>query len=387
MKTMIFRRTAATAVLLGVLGATTPAFASLTASELALDSAVFDQFNAVTFGDYTANNESEGRIAVGGNFIGGSGGHNICFNGCSGDTTDPALGATYGALNVWGNVSGSGAKPGADAFIQGTNGAGSTLNMNQHGGVSIVGANSGAIQGATFVSTSQASAGTVQNAPSGATVSTNQPAASVFPFPASMPFAGALANLAASLQSIAAATTAQNLGHYVQNGATGIAATAAPGSYGGKSYGFITTTMSDLASYQNFSGIDASGVDAAFVIVTGNSTSALPNLNTFENNVIWDFVDATTVNFAGAWQGQILAPNATVTNGSGDLNGTVIAQSVNQSNEYHYGNNALPSGALSGLPVSPSSPTSVDEPSTLAVFVAAVALLAGTRRRRAAARL
>ena len=365
-----------------------PAFAGLTAAELALDSAVFGQFGAVTFGNYTANNETEGRIAVGGNFIGG-GGHNICFNGCSGDTTSAALGATYGALNVWGNVTGAGANPGGDAFIQGSNAAGSTLNMNYYGGTGIVGANAGTIQSANFVSTSAAGAGTTQNLRNGVPVTTNVAAGTVFPFPSTLPFQTALTDLSASLKTDAQGTTAQVLGAYVQNGQTGLAATAAPGSYGGKKYGFVTTTMADLVSYQNFSGITATGLDAVFVIVSGTSSSALPNLNTVGNNVIWDFVDATTISFAGQWYGQILAPNATVSNPSGNLNGTVIAQNVVQSNEYHYGSYILPTNSLSGLPVVPMSgggSTPIDEPSAFAVMAAGAGLLAAVRRRARARR-
>ena len=373
------------------LGATllaSPAFAGLTAAELALDSAVFGQFGAVTFGTYTANNESEGRIAVGGNFIGG--GHNICFNGCSGDTTDPTLGATYGALNVWGNVTGAGANPAGDAFIQGSNASGSMLNMNYAGGTAIVGANAGTIQSANFITTSAASAGTTQNLRNGVPITTNVPAGTVFPFRSTLPFQTALTDLSASLKADAQGTTAQVLGAYVQNGATGLTATAAPGSYGGKKYGFVTTTMADLASYQNFSGITATGLDAVFVIVSGTSSAALPNLNTVGNNLIWDFVDATTISFAGQWYGQILAPNATVSNPSGDLNGTVIAQNVVQSNEYHYGSYILPTNSLSGLPVVPTSSgsgsTPIDEPSAFAVLAAGAGLLAAARRRARAPR-
>ncbi len=365
-----------------LLGLAVPARAALTAAELAQDNALLNQFNAIVFSSYQMGNEDEGRVAVGGTLTGGA--HNICFNGCSGSTTDTALGATYGVLTVWGNVAG-GADPIGNAAIQGNLDAGATLNFNSNGGLAIVGTNAGTVQGATFVDTSRASAGTVQNAPSGATTGLNMPAGVIFPYASAMPFAAPLTDLATSLQADAAATNAQTLGAYVQNGSTGITATAANGSYGGKHYGFITTTMSDLAGYQNFSGVNPNGLDAVFVIVTGQSTGALPNLNpTYnETNVIWDFVDATTVGFAGSWYGQILAPYASVSNPSGDLTGAVVAQELTQSNELHQQNYLFPGNDLSGLPVTPvttqgtGNSTPVPEPPAallLAVGLAGLAL-------------
>ena len=377
---------AGSALCLSLLLAATPARAALTASELALDEGVFNQFNVVTFGDYTANNETEGRVAVGGNFSGGD--HNICFNGCSGDTA-PIGGVTYGALNVWGNVSGgaNSGSSGADFYIQGNNAGGSTLQMQGDGGVNIAGTNNGTISSPRFINTGASSAGNTSNL-NGAPVNTSQPTTTTFPFATTIPFRSALNDLASSIALDAAATTPQTLGANGNN--TLVTATAASGNYNGKRYGFVTTTMADLASQQNFQGINTNGLDAVFVVVTGTSTDGLPNMNSNYNemNVIWDFVDATTLNFAGSWYGQILAPDATVSNPSGVLTGTVIANSIIQGGEIHQetGGYILPTGALSGLPtttVSQNSP--VVEPSTLAVLFVGVFGLAFARRKAARA--
>ncbi len=362
------------AVLTGALMLSPPARAgSLSASELALADAVLSQFNVVTFGNYAANNETEGRVAVGGNFTGT--GHNICFNGCPGDSSDAALGATYGALNVWGNVSGGATLLSGDAFIQGSNGAGSNLSLQHNGGVNIVGQNAGQISNPSFINTSAATAGTTQNATPG-TIKTGLPASTVFPFGATMPFQSALTDLSTSLASLAITSGAQTIGPYVQNGPTSFTATAASGNFGGQTYGFFTTTMSDLAGYQNFAGINTNGLDAVIVVVSGNSTAALPNLNTFANDqsVIWDFVDTSTLNFAGSWAGQILAPEAAISNPSGDLTGAVIGSSIDQGGEIH--NLALPTGDLSGIPTS----SDVPEPPALAALATAMALFALLRR-------
>ncbi|MGH3636248.1 MAG: collagen-binding domain-containing protein, partial [Mycobacterium sp.] len=382
--------TAGFGLCLALLLAATPARAALTAAELSLDEAVLNQFNVVTFGNYTANSETEGLVAVGGNFTGS--GRNICFNGCAGATTSAALGATYGALTVWGNMSGGATVEQGNAAIQGNNTAASTLNMQGNGGVSIAGTNSGTIENPTFIRTSAATAGATMNLRNNVPITTGLPAATAFPYGATMPFQAALTDLATSIAADAAATNAQTLGKYVQNGPTGITATAANGDYGGMTYGFITTTVADLESDQNFSGIDTNGLDAVFVVVTGQSTGPLPTLNTNDSNVIWDFVDATSLTFSGSWYGQILAPNATVTN-NGDLNGTVIAKAIVQNAEIHQydnGGDVLPLNVLSGLPTttigtSQGGGTSVDEPSTIAVLLVGVLGLVVLRRKMARA--
>jgi len=370
---------------LALLLAASPARAALTATELALDEAVLNQFGAVTFSGYTIQTgETEGRVAVGGNFSDNGG--NICFNGCSGNTNSAALGATYGALNVWGNVSGNATTTtnGAGFYIQGNN-AGTLSNA----AMNIAGSNDGTITNPSVINIGAASAGNTSNL-NGAQVHVSQPRTTTFPFPAAMPFQSALTDLATGLATDAAATNARTLGAYVQNAPTSITATAANGAYGGKKYGFLTVTATNLASYENFSGIDTNGLDAVFVIVTGQYGGTLPGLNPGGNNetdVIWDFVDATTVTFAGSWYGQILAPNATVADPSGDLTGAVIANDIVQSNEIHQytGSYVLPIGALSGLPVdSPSIGESqpVVEPSALAVLLVGIFGLGFARRRR-----
>lgn len=348
----------------------------LSAAELSLADAVLNQFNVVTFGNDQANNETEGRVAVGGNFIGS--GHNICFNGCTGDTTDAALGATYGALNVWGNVSGGATLIAGDANLQGSNASGSNLSLQHAGGVNIVGQNAGQISNPTFINTAATSAGTTQNASAG-TIKTGLPASTVFPFGATLPFQAALTDLSTSLASLATTSGAQAVGPYVQNGPTSFTATAARGNFGGQTYGFITTTMNDLATYQNFAGINTNGLDAVIVVVTGNSATALPNLNTFtgDASVIWDFVDTTTLNFAGGWAGQILAPDATIANPSGDLTGAVVGESIDQGGEIH--NLALPIGDLSGIPTTAAD---VPEPAALASLATGALALALLRRRQ-----
>ena len=76
--------------------------------------------------------------------------------------------------------------------------------------------------------------------------------------------------------------------------------------------------------------------------------------NLHNQQVIWNFTDASTLNLNRQVEGSILAPNATVTN-TGDINGSVVAKIFNQSGEVHLGTyarniNFLPSEGMSETP-------------------------------------
>ena len=76
--------------------------------------------------------------------------------------------------------------------------------------------------------------------------------------------------------------------------------------------------------------------------------------NTHNQQVIWNFTDAGTLNLNRQVEGSVLAPYATVAN-SGDINGSVVAKIFNQSGEVHLGTyarniNFLPSESQSSTP-------------------------------------
>lgn len=388
-----------------------PALAgTFSAAELTQDNQLLGQFNLVTLGNLTQSSSAtsttiQGRALVGGNATFTGNAPSVCTTNCAGNTTSAvdSSGATFGALTVFGNVvspttnsiGGTGyVAIGAGALdVKGTI-AGNYL-MNTNGGttgaVNVVGSASGSNVGnATAIKTSQSSfaggnytysalTGLVTG--NGPTPQVNQSVASVFPFTTA--YQTEAKNLAQGIANLPGTpgVTAQSL---PKNNATFFTANADyTATIGGVTYkyGVVTTTLADLASGTGAGGVSNGTNDATFVIVRGDGANyTLPNLNSYtgSNKVIYDFVDATTLKFAGNWNGSILAPLATITQQGGTINGSVVVASINQSNALNdsglFGGNL---GGLAGLS------TSVPEPASLALLgLGALAAGVATRRRR-----
>lgn len=92
------------------------------------------------------------------------------------------------------------------------------------------------------------------------------------------------------------------------------------------------------------------------------------------NNVLWNFADATALNFGDSWYGSILALNATI-NTNSNLNGAIAAKSYVGNGEIHdYHWNYTP-------PTPPKPPVKVSEPSTLLLSLLGMGLLLVGRLR------
>jgi choice-of-anchor A domain-containing protein len=104
-----------------------------------------------------------------------------------------------------------------------------------------------------------------------------------------------------------------------------------------------------------------------------NGNQIIGNSATGYEKILFNFYQATSITFGGTFQGTVLAPNAAVTGGNGQLDGGLIAQSYSGTIEFH---DLLFTGKI---------PTPTPEPQTWAMVLMGIGLVVLARCRRSAA--
>nr|WP_315212011.1 choice-of-anchor A family protein [uncultured Duganella sp.] len=141
----------------------------------------------------------------------------------------------------------------------------------------------------------------------------------------------------------------------------------------------LDATWLNSSSYYNLSNMKAGAT--LIVNFSGSSATFSGGYQAFDGyNVLFNFADATTLNIATGFTANVLAPNASVTNGSGVINGNVVVNNWNsgvQINANHY----FVATDIPGLA------SAVPEADTYAMMLAGVGLVGVMvrRRKRAAA--
>ncbi len=313
--------------------------APLSADEL------LNQFNLITFGNFTARSEVEGRTYVGGDLIVPHG-TNFNIYGQGGQT--PA--SEYDELIVGGSIRGDQPNSGQ---LQLNNGGDATVGGSVSNAFFNLNAGSGQPSGTLRAG------GSISATVNIGTALANQPQADIA---ARMP-----QGIEATLKATSAAV--RDLGgtvpvpvegkRYTLNGSTGVYA----------------LSLADLASANNEFVLQ--GVNAAnplMINVSGTSGDVRVNFgNLFAQApfLLWNFYEATQLHFETQFFGSILAPLAHVTNQT-PIEGTLVAKTANLNGEMHL----RPfEGNVPVIPV----------PATLPLIASAIAGLALLRRRSRAA--
>ena len=407
---------------------TAPARAnSFVATELSYDAALLSQFNVISLGNLTATGSAAvgGRELVGGNASFGTNtvctSTTACGNSSLAVTSSPTAVNTattsssngnasatspatygYGALTVFGNISGSvavgtttaatGTVPagrGGDIDVKGSVGTG-TFALNNAGGVNLGGTSTSGTTATNITEyrTTQATPPSGSGSSTGTNFNSSNSGTSQSLLQVFAPFANSSA-VSANFQ-----TPLQNLYSGLANlpGTPGVKADALPSGQSGiftsgvdytangKSYGVVTASLATFeAEGSSFTGVANNSSDAAtFVIITG-SGGTLPTITNADPKVIYDFVSASSLTTGSTFDGTILAPLANLVQGSGTINGSVVVASLTQDASI-LNTNAF-TGDLSGL-TSFSYNARVPEPASIALLGSGFAGLAWFRRRR-----
>lgn len=304
-------------------------------------STILSDFNAVIYNNFSSTSDVEGPIVIGGNLSGNS----TSFNTNSATSTAAAAAtAGFGAVTVYGNASGG------------------PYNIDNSGNVYVGGTNS-----ATF------------NFNGGHSLSSAPP--------------NTISDFETVLNDLS--TTYKNMAANSQINATdnnSVQFNATPNANG---VAVFNVDANALDSYAGFK-VNTNGASTVVINVdaSDNNGAVSPNANFLNeseikgdsgngpqsnNNIIWNFSNATAVNFKTQWGGVVLAPNATVTNNT-PIEGVLVANNFNGQGELH----DYPFTGTLPTPTSPPT-TSVSEPSDLALFgsgLIILTLLTGYKRQR-----
>jgi choice-of-anchor A domain-containing protein len=357
--------------------------------------------NATSGGNFNINNG--GGLAIAGTnnvsfnmngggsaYVGGSNSGNLSFSGSATVAVGGANSGTLmlnsgGSVYTGANTGTIGAGSSTSVQINGNNGA--NLNMNGGGTVALNGSNTGTISlnGGSLTYTGSQSGNLNVNGGATATkvasLNLTAPTSTLGSFAST--FQTQLTALSTQLNGVAANSTT-----HASNGA--LAFNAAPDATGTA----VFDVNSSLFSPNSTVTINVAGATSIIInvnvdsCIATNCAFALPNSLNFLNptgyaaTVLWNFVNATSLNFPTEFGGSVLAPLASVTNSS-PIDGTLVAASYTGNGEIHSRpyTGTLPNGALQVV-VSSGNSVPAPEPASILVVSIGLAGLAAIRRRR-----
>jgi choice-of-anchor A domain-containing protein len=357
--------------------------ATLSATQL------IDTYNAVIFGNLTSTSEMDGNALVGGAVSGG----NYATHSGSGIPTAPDALTAGGNLTGNVNINGSGLavggniatsnlnlNKGGNVVVGGNVASGFNANFNGNGSLYVVGSatnhSSVSVNGGSAYLGGTVQSGSQINVNGGQLHQNSGVPATMLPN-----IAGQVATAQSELKaySVQLAGLAQNSSVSSSNGT--LTFNAAPNAKGLAVFDIASNAASLLGSATQYA-FDLNGAKEIVINVSGVGSTQL-NLSanflggiaaTLGTDTVWNFTDATNIDVKAQFGGTILADYANITN-SGNIEGTVVANSVTQNAEFHYdGQNA---NLVSPVPLPASLPLFG------AALIGVVGLGFGQTRRRA----
>lgn len=335
---------AATALALSAAGAQ----AGVTEINTGLD--LMTQYNLITFGDFKAGHDVEGRAFIGGDVTGSSA---TFYNNPSSFGVNP--GPSNPGLTVVGDVKGD------------------TKNLNNGAGALIGGSvdNQFNLNGVQTVNVG----GTLNQVNlNGSTVNQNVPglAASLAATEAS--YYSTLNNLSQELSALTKTVDYALVGSNEIHFELGAPSGSEPAVYFLESTDVLNgrNITFDIGAY-DFVVVNVKG--SAPVLPSGTNWNGGDDASTLGANVIWNFYEATTIGFNGQFKGSVLAPNAIATFSNSPITGTAVFAEFNQGGEVHMAN-------FGGYTFTP--PPGVPEPATWAMMILGFGAAGSMIRRRRA---
>ena len=339
--------------------------------------AELSELNLVVLNDMHGGDDVEGPAFVGGNLSNAA-------TFALGASANPGQGykpSSYATLTVGGSLGGNAnINSGISSPTVWVGGNVGTINLNAHNTHLTVGGSISSFNGGMGdVITAGGSANGNAN---GATVNANQGAG--FGTTTQQDIAAQAATLKADMGALSGAlgalgaTTGSGFNISDPNNATLTAVNS------GLGYAVIDITAAQLEaarnlvfSIQSFNGgylptiINVTGATGTIDITANNNNAA------YGPDLIWNFGNASNIDFQSEFNGSVLAPDATVSN-STQINGSVVANIFDQGGEVHLGTWEGSSDLTAAL----SPTTSVPEPAAWALMIAGFGLAGASLRRR-----
>jgi choice-of-anchor A domain-containing protein len=325
---------------------------------------ILQQFNAVIFGNFSSSADIEGRAVIGGNVAGSA---SFYINPSASEAA-----STFAALSVYGASNGGGSinvDNGGGVTVAGLNNA--TLSLNGGNSVYIGGANSGGItdnggvatigiNGNNTATVTANGGGTIKINGKGGNINGNGTSTTNVYLPNSGDNNGNINNATVHYGAVSLTNPLPTFASTIKTPLTnlstqleGLTANSTVSSSNGTLTFNATPNTSGQAVFNISASVltggnenvsfNANGATTIIVNVTcggSNCSISLPSSTDFLNpttnaaDTIWNFYNASTLNFGAEFGGTVLAPDAAVANSS-PIDGDLIANSFSGTGELH----------------------------------------------------